>query len=66
MFVLLVYLFVCLLTLSVGSVHHLFNLQQIYKKGEGEEIKVLTTVSSLFVSNSEKDIGDSKTKQKQI
>ena len=45
----------CLLRLFTFSL--LFNLQQICKKGEDEEMKLLTTLSSLFVSNSEKDIG---------
>ena len=57
MFVLLVCLFVCLrCLLSLFTFSLLFNLQQIYKKGEDEEMKLLTTLSSLFASNSKKDI----------
>ena len=50
-------LFVCLrCLLSLFTFSLLFNLQQICKKVENEEMKFLTTLSSLFVSNSEKDI----------
>ena len=38
------------------SLFLLFNLQQICKKGEDSGIKLLTTLSSLFVSNSKQDI----------